>query len=630
MSFKKRRIKKDLQGKIKLLSNGHGVVEVLDYLNEKIHIEKNNLNGAFHNDIVLVRLIEDPNNFEIKGSVFNIIERDKNIFTGLVFKNKNKIIVIISPNQSKEIVLQNCTNELSDLDVIKIEIVNWNKKNYPAFARLLKVVALNGQKNSDYLFIINKYGIKRTLAQNKNTAHFQGIIESSKKNRLNLENLLTLTIDPSSAKDFDDALSIEKKSTGYRIFVHIADVSEFVLEGSRIDNEAMIRGNSYYFYEGVSHMLPESLSENFCSLKENQLRLALTVTIDLGFKGEIINSKIHETVIKVDKRFSYEEIEDIINKNNENPFLKSLKIFEEVSIILKKNRIESGGFEIYSSDINYVIDEKGELENIKEKKSFKSHKIVEECMLLANRVVAKKYSEKLKVFRTHNEPSPFGEQYIKDLIYSLAPKHKNLDLPLGASIQNFIKNINSISLKGIYSLLILKKLKKASYQTFNNGHFGLGFKNYTHFTSPIRRYPDLLVHRFVKAFLSNNKYKSKNEINKVIEIANDAESNAKNAKNEYYNIKTLRWLYQNSGKKLDGIILEFKKEHAIVGLAESQIVKGVLNLNNFPVDKYKFLKSKIGIKGNIKSNVFKVGQRCKVVVDEIDFKLQKAYLKFSN
>jgi exoribonuclease R len=130
--------------------------------------------------------------------------------------------------------------------------------------------------------------------------------------------------------------------------------------------------------------------------------------------------------------------------------------------------------------------------------------------------------------------------------------------------------------------------------------------------------------------LSNNKYKSKNEINKVIEIANDAESNAKNAKNEYYNIKTLRWLYQNSGKKLDGIILEFKKEHAIVGLAESQIVKGVLNLNNFPVDKYKFLKSKIGIKGNIKSNVFKVGQRCEVVVDEIDFKLQKAYLKFSN
>ena len=630
MSSKKRMIKKDFQGKIKLLSNGHGVVEVIDYLNEKINIEKHNLNGAFHNDIVIVRLIEDSNNFEMKGSVFKIIERDKNIFIGLVFKDKNKLTVIISPNQSKEIVLRNYTGKLSELDVIKIEIMDWNKRNYPAFAKLLKVVALNGQKNSDYLFIINKYGIKRKIVQNKDTPYLQSIIETSKKKRLNIESLLTLTIDPSSAKDFDDALSIEKISTGYRVYVHIADVSEFVEEGSKIDNEAMIRGNSYYFYEGVSHMLPEYLSENFCSLKENQSRLAVTVIIDLGSKGEITNSKVHETVIKVDKCFSYEEIDEILIKNNESHFLKSLKLFEEVSIILNNNRIVNGGFEIYSSDIHYDLDKKGELENIKEKESFKSHKIVEECMLLANRIVAQKYGEKLKVFRNHNEPSLFGEQYIKDLIYSLVPEYKNMDLPLGASIHDFIKNINSISLKRIFSLLILKKLKKARYQTFNSGHFGLGFKKYTHFTSPIRRYPDLLVHRFVKASLSDNKYKSNNKINKAIEISNDAEDNAKNAINEYYNIKTLRWLYQNSRKKIDGIILEFKKEHAIIGLEGSQTVKGVLKLNNFPADKYKFLKSKTGIKGNKKSNIFKVGQKCKVMVDEVDFRLQKAYLKFSN
>ena len=630
MSSKEKITKKDFRGKIKLLSNGHGVVEVIDYLNEKINIKKNNLNGAFHNDIVLVRLIEGSNNFEIKGSVFKIIERDKNIFTGLVFKDKNELTVTISPNQSKEIVLQNYTGELTDLDVIKIQIVDWNRKNYPAFARLLKVVALNGKKNSDYLYIINKYGIKKGKVQNKDTTYFQSIIESSKKKRLNIENLFTLTIDPSSAKDFDDALSIEKISTGYRVYVHIADVSEFVQEGSKIDNEAMIRGNSYYFYEGVSHMLPEHLSENFCSLKENQPRLALTVTIDLGFNGEITNSTIHETVIKVDKCFSYEEIENILMKNNENHFLKSLKLFEEISIILKNNRIKNGGFEIYSSDIHYDLDKNGELENIKEKESFKSHKIVEECMLLANRIVAQKYGEKLKVFRNHNEPSFFGEQYIKDLINSLDSRHKNKDLPLGASIHDFINNINSIPLKRIFSLLILKKLKKARYQTFNSGHFGLGFKKYTHFTSPIRRYPDLLVHRFVKASLSNNKFKNNNEISKAIEMANDAEDNAKNAKNEYYNIKTLRWLHHNSRKKIDGIILEFKKEHAIIGLAESQTVKGVLKLNNFPSDKYKFLKSKTGIKGNKKSNIFKVGQKCKVMVDEVDFKLQKAYLKFSN
>ncbi|MBT6018280.1 VacB/RNase II family 3'-5' exoribonuclease [bacterium] len=630
MNFNRRNAEKDFQGKIKLLSNGKAVVEVLDYLNEKIYIDKNNLNGAFNNDIVLVRIIEGSNNYQIKGSVFKIIERDEDIFTGLVFKSKKQLTVIISSTQSKEIILQNYTDELSELDVIKIQIVDWNKGIYPASAKLLKVIALNGQKKSDYLFIINKYKIKRKTIQSEEPSYFKNIIESTKKKRSNLEDLLTFTIDPSSAKDFDDALSIEKTATGYRLYVHIADVGEFVPEGSNIDSQAMIRGNSYYFYEGVSHMLPEYLSENYCSLKENQSRLALTVTIDLGFKGEITNSKINETVINVDKCFSYEQVEEILIKNNESDFLKSLKYFEKISTILKCNRIINGGFEIKSYDINYDLDEKGELKNIKEKESFKSHKIVEECMLLANRVVANKYGEKLKVFRNHSKPSLFGEHYIKNLIYSLTTKNENINLSLGKNIHNFIKDINPIPLRSIFSLLILKKLKKAKYQTFNSGHFGLGFEKYTHFTSPIRRYPDLLVHRFVKASLKKSEYKSSNDINKALEIANYAENNANNANKEYYSIKTLRWLFYNSGKKLDGVILEFKKEHAIIGLAGSQAVKGMLKINNFPADQYKFLDSNIGIKGHKKSNIFKVGQKCKVVVVEVDFKLQKSYLKFSN
>ncbi|MDA9671817.1 RNB domain-containing ribonuclease, partial [bacterium] len=323
MNFNRRNAEKDFQGKIKLLSNGKAVVEVLDYLNEKIYIDKNNLNGAFNNDIVLVRIIEGSSNLQIKGSVFKIIERDEDIFTGLVFKSKKQLTVIISSTQSKEIILQNNTDELSELDVIKIQIVDWNKGTYPASAKLLKVIALNGQKKSDYLFIINKYKIKRKTIQSKEPSYFKNIIESTKKKRLNLEGLLTFTIDPPSAKDFDDALSIEKIATGYRLYVHIADVGEFVPEGSNIDNQAMIRGNSYYFYEGVSHMLPEYLSENYCSLKENQSRLALTVTIDLGFKGEITNSKINETVINVDKCFSYEQVEEILIKNNKSEFRKS-------------------------------------------------------------------------------------------------------------------------------------------------------------------------------------------------------------------------------------------------------------------------------------------------------------------
>ena len=249
-------------------------------------------------------------------------------------------------------------------------------------------------------------------------------------------------------------------------------------------------------------------------------------------------------------------------------------------------------------------------------------------MLLANKNVLNIIDNKIEIYRNHDRPSQHGERTIKNLISSFGLFSGRSDYQLDIGISRLIKSLDSKIKKEVYSLFILKKLKKARYDTSNDGHFGLGFKKYTHFTSPIRRYPDLLVHRLVKASIRGEKKIDVDWNDKALELANKAEINSKNAQNEYIRIKGLRWVFENSKSILDGIFLEFQRKKVIIGLGNSTEIKGEIDINRFPRDQYRTLSDNIGIKGIQKSTLFKIGDRCKVKVEKVDFELMIAHLSF--
>lgn len=605
-----------------------------DFLNDSIFISNHYLNGAFNNDVVSITILNETNKFQIEGKITKIITRSKNIFTGFILIKDNQYYISIDQNQSKGIILEENNIELNELDVVEVEIINWNENKFPAVAKLKKVLGRNDQKNCDYLYIASKYGIK-TSKETNDSKYFKNILKTVKKTRINLEKLYTFTIDPFSAKDFDDAISIEESSLGYKLYIHIADVAEFVSEGSKINNDAMIAGNTYYFPEAVTHMLPKELSENFCSLKSKEERLVISVIIDFDNLGEVLFYEIKETVIKVHKRFSYEEVDIILSEKKDLQYLKPLELLEQLTKKLKEKRLTQGGFEINKTEISYDLDEAGTPFNLLELVNFKSYVFVEECMLITNKIIAQECQKNsnlensFSVYRNHERPSQLGENYIKDLLVNIGGGLKDKEKLLSSDINNFIKNIRSNYQRKIISLLILKKLKKARYQTYNNGHFGLGFKEYTHFTSPIRRYPDLLVHRFVKSIIRNKEQPNHQNLSIALSYSNKSEENAKKAEREYSRIKMLKWLSNNFNSEFDGVILEFKNSYAIVGLTISNTINGLLSFNKFPTDQYKIMDNKLAVRGMRNFKTYKVGQKINVIVEKIDFGSQKAYFNFS-
>ena len=617
------------KGTLKIRPDGSGVITNESFYDNNIHICAGDINGAFNGDIVGFSITKNHKSVQLKGRVLKIIKRFKNKFVGFIIKKKNNYFVIIDSVQSKKIILKNGTEDLLKHDVVEIKISDWGKGTSAAYAELIRVISQCSMKKNDYLYIVHKYGITKNEKKTESFSYFERIINRERKNRINLENILTFTIDPLSAKDFDDAISIEKLSIGYRLYVHIADVSEFVEEDTKVDKIAMKQGNSYYFNEGVTHMLPKILSKNFCSLKQGEVRLAISVISDIDFEGNILETKINETCIKVDKNFSYQEVDEALKREEVGKTTNQLISLNRISKLLKEKRLELGGFEISSSKIRYDINNKGKIINLKEEERFKSHRIIEECMLTANKSIANLFGDRLNIFRNHNKPSQHNERVIRDLISDFGIFSESDIYQLDFGIHKLIKSLNSKIKRKVFSFFILKKLKKASYDTFSHVHFGLGFEKYTHFTSPIRRYSDLLVHRYVKAFIRGNERGVSAKDIRAIELANNAEINSKNAQNEYLRIKGLRWLYDKSQHILDGVFLEFQKEKVVVGINDFIEIKGEIRIDKFPRDQYVSLSNNIGIKGKRKSKIFKLGDACKVQIEKVDFELMIAHLNFA-
>lgn len=453
--------------------------------------------------------------------------------------------------------------------------------------------------------------------------------EKDLKGRLDLTELLTFTIDGDDAKDFDDAVSLEKNEKGnYVLGVHIADVSHYATENSPVDRAAFARGTSVYLIDTVVPMLPFELSNELCSLKPNVIRLTLSVSMEISPRGALKSYSIHESYIKSSYRMTYKNVTEILNGNKElcekyAPLLSILKDMLKLSRILKKKREMRGAIEFVTRESKVTLDKNGHAVNVERYPISESNSIIEEFMLIANETVAKHMSEKRlpAVFRVHEEPS---EEKIERLLTTLPFLGINSALSEGRKPKDFqkiVKESKGMEKENIINYIVLRSMSKAQYSEVNKGHFGLAAKYYCHFTSPIRRYPDLITHRIIKASI-HKKLDEKNIDRYMTAVMSAAvtstatEINAADAEAEWKKIKKIEYMEDKVGEVFEGNISHVTANGFFVELDNT--VEGFVAARTIEDDVYILLENKLALEGINTKNSYSVGDRVKVKVDFAD------------
>ena len=612
---------------VKIIDKGRGYV-INEETEDKFYLKRNHVGRALDGDKVKVQL-QDSIYLYPKAKIIGIKERSRTIFTARLYRKGNQVLASLYPYQAKKIILKNLDTEIEEFDLAVIEIRDWRENHKSAYAKLIKVISNYNDPKSDYEFVTRRNGIhqlKKKAYDSEVNNDFRMILDKNQKNRFDLTNLETFTIDPKNAKDFDDAISIKSNQKNIDLFIHISDVSTFVQHLDKIDCIAKDHGNSYYFDEETTHMLPEDLSTDICSLRPNMKRLAYTIKISIDKNFDIMNYEFFESLIKSNKSFTYQEVENILQNRDDSLFLESLKLLFELTKNLKKKRLSKDGFEMDYERIYFSGRNENSLIEVKKDLCLNSNMMVEECMLLANKLASdfmfKKVSNRYRpgIYRNHEQPSMKSINFLDNLM-TYKSSHVRKDSFRAKSLNDFLKKSRSNSSYNSLCVLVMKKMKKANYSSKSLGHFGLGLERYTHFTSPIRRYSDLMVHRIMKG-MDFEHY----SIIDSLKNMNEGELRSQKSEREYHTLKSLRWLKSMMGNVLAGHIIELKLSKITVR-ESSTGTTGYILKKSLPYDRYSIFDDKFVMKGLFKNTRFEIGQEISMKIDKINLVNQETFFK---
>ena len=629
-----------LVGVLECNQRGFGfVIPVKEGISADIYVAEEDMGGAMHDDIVVVRLPSqirkrkaNRSRKSASGKIVNVLRRANETAVGTFKKSKHlNYIAPDNPALSRDIyVSKEDTKDAQHGDKVIVKIDQWPTRHLNAEGTIVEILGKDGEPAVDIKSIIHQFKLpfefnKDTLNETKNLPQ---LIDSDEiKTRLDLRSELIITIDPEDAKDFDDAVSLKKDKKGnWLLGVHVADVSYYVKQDSAMDNEARKRSTSVYLPGTVIPMLPEILSNGICSLKEGEDRLTKGVFFTYSSEGKLLHSEIKHSVINVKKRLTYHNATNILmesDEKNTNPVTDTLFKMSELAKLLYKKRMEEGALELNLPEINIRIDEDGKIDTIEKVSRDISHIIIEEFMIAANQAVATfMHKNSLpSINRSHPEPDEDEMHDFAEFIFNC--KGESINPFDKKRLQAFLDEISDHPESYIINLMLLRSLRKAEYSTTQAFHFALGLEYYAHFTSPIRRYPDLIVHRLLDLFFTGQLKSKKAKATWDERIAGWAkhcsltEKRAEEAEREIIKLKLLRHLEEHADKIMKGIITGVQEYGLFVQIDEFQL-DGLVHIRTLTDDFYRLDKKKLSLIGTRRDRVYSFGDVVKVKITKID------------
>ncbi len=639
---------KILEGILKRNSKGFGFVKVED--KEEYHISEKNMKNALDGDTVQIKVIEKSNKLDLQdeAKIIKIVNRKKDTVVGTYQSNKNFGFVV--PDDASFgtdiFISKKNRNKAKNNQKVLVKITKYPEKNKNAEGKVIEVIGNIDQAGVDMLCLVKEYNLPYEFpipVLQEAKAIKQEISKKDIPNRLDLRNEEMFTIDGDDSKDLDDAVSVKKLKNGnYELGVHIADVSYYVKDGSRLDKEAIARGTSIYMLDRVIPMLPKELSNGICSLNAGQDRFAISAIMEINKAGNVVKSKIAKSVINVNERMTYNNVKIILENSNakkkNDKFIKYVTHFkrmEELAKILKTRREKNGYLSLDIPESKIVLNKDGIAVDVKKYETSFANEIIEQFMLTANEVVAETFNN-LKspfIYRVHEIPDMDKVKELNKFLFNLGYKIKiNKDTVDPIAFEEVLKQIQGKPEEKVISTLILRTLKVARYEKDNKGHFGIASNCYCHFTSPIRRYPDLFIHRVISEYLevNGNKIESKTQINndnklkvnmisekyyekyirqaeKYAEQSSECEKTAQKVERDAEDIKKAEYMQNKVGEEYEGIISSITSFGIFVELENT--VEGLIRFENLGDEYFIYDEDNKTLIGEKTKEMYHIGDK---------------------
>jgi VacB/RNase II family 3'-5' exoribonuclease len=653
-------------GILDVSARGSGYVICKDF-EDDIFINSNNINKALNGDEVEIYVYKRRKRGKQEGEITKVIKRAKTEFVGVIQIHKNYAFLVSDSNKmyTDIFIPINKINKAEDGDKVLVKFEDWSDKADSPYGKVIKVLGKPGEHDTEIHSILAEYGLPyefplevEEYANKIDTS----INEVEIKKRRDMRKVLTFTIDPKDAKDFDDALSFQVLKNGnYEIGIHIADVSHYLQEGTVLDDEAYERATAVYLVDRVVPMLPEVLSNNACSLRPYEEKFTFSAVFEINDKAQIKNQWFGRTVTYSDARFAYEEAQEIIEKNVslsavETSQLNNLNttIPKEISItgkqyntsseiaqailkldqlakIMRKQRMQAGAISFDKVEVKFNLDKNSNPIDVFFKTSKDANKLIEEFMLLANKKVAefigKQSSKKTFVYRVHDEPNDEKLAALQNIVgrfgYKLNFKDRKSTT---ASLNNLLKEVNGKKEQNLVDTLTIRSMSKAEYTTHNIGHYGLAFDYYTHFTSPIRRYPDVMVHRLLQYYLDGNKSVNEDVFEEKCAHSSNMENLSTKAERDSIKYMQVKFMQDHKDQEFVGVISGVTDWGIYVEIIENKC-EGMVRIRDIKDDYYRFDQDEYALVGEATKNTYQLGDEVIVKVKQAD--LVRKHLDFT-